>query len=102
MLSELSFTHYRRRSSLKLSQDDGRSFCLPPPGIGQSEPRYVSLEGVAKCMRCSAHFSMVRRKHHCRACGYVICGKCGSYKASLEWLAVGIFASFERHLQGNA
>ena len=30
-----------------------------------------------KCMRCSAGFSLFLRRHHCRACGHVVCNKCG-------------------------
>lgn len=31
------------------------------------------------CHLCLKMFTNVRRKHHCRACGEVICGKCSSY-----------------------
>lgn len=36
-------------------------------------------------MQCSVQFSMVRRKHHCRACGVVVCNKCSSHKANLAY-----------------
>ncbi|KAK3882102.1 hypothetical protein Pcinc_013508 [Petrolisthes cinctipes] len=28
------------------------------------------------CHRCRSQFTMIRRKHHCRACGQVFCGDC--------------------------
>ncbi|KAJ1128794.1 hypothetical protein NDU88_007169 [Pleurodeles waltl] len=38
-------------------------------------PDWVDAED---CHRCRVQFGVVTRKHHCRACGQIFCGKCSS------------------------
>ncbi|KAM5135292.1 hepatocyte growth factor-regulated tyrosine kinase substrate isoform 4-T4 [Mantella aurantiaca] len=38
-------------------------------------PDWVDAE---ECHRCRVQFGVVTRKHHCRACGQIFCGKCSS------------------------
>lgn len=40
---------------------------------------WVNDEDRFSCHICNKRFSMFRRKHHCRACGEIICGKCSLY-----------------------
>lgn len=41
---------------------------------------------VTMCMRCQEPFNaLTRRRHHCRACGYVVCARCSDYRAELKY-----------------
>ncbi len=41
---------------------------------------------VSYCMVCIAEFGWFGRRHHCRACGYVVCGSCSPYRAKIAGL----------------
>ena len=38
---------------------------------------------VRRCFACTVTFSLLKRKHHCRACGRVFCASCTSYRVEL-------------------
>ena len=57
----------------------------PPPPTGAvvsrgrprvSPPAWIPDEAAAACMGCGDSFNLLRRRHHCRACGKVFCGRC--------------------------
>ncbi|XP_016381152.1 FYVE, RhoGEF and PH domain-containing protein 4-like [Sinocyclocheilus rhinocerous] len=54
--------------------------------LGKRAPRWIRDNEVTMCMKCKEPFNpLTRRRHHCRACGYVVCYKCSDYKASLRY-----------------
>ncbi|XP_062373808.1 FYVE, RhoGEF and PH domain-containing protein 4 isoform X2 [Sardina pilchardus] len=54
--------------------------------LGRRAPRWIRDNEVTMCMKCKEPFNVLtRRRHHCRACGYVVCAKCSDNKASLEY-----------------
>jgi hypothetical protein len=56
---------YKRRSSFKVGKECSISVDMQKP------PQYIKMDGVHKCMDCGASFGVMKRKHHCRACGLV-------------------------------
>ncbi|XP_068442230.1 FYVE, RhoGEF and PH domain-containing protein 4-like [Clinocottus analis] len=54
--------------------------------LGRRAPRWIRDNEVTVCMKCQEAFNaLTRRRHHCRACGCVVCGKCSDNKAALEY-----------------
>ncbi|XP_056373498.1 FYVE, RhoGEF and PH domain-containing protein 4 isoform X2 [Hyla sarda] len=59
---------------------------VPFAELGLRAPRWIRDNEVTMCMKCKEQFNaLTRRRHHCRACGYVVCWKCSDYKAPLEY-----------------
>ena len=52
--------------------------------LGKISPFWIPDGDAANCMICDSRFTMVKRRHHCRACGKVLCGLCCSDKHALQ------------------
>uniref|UniRef100_A0A3Q1HGK9 Uncharacterized protein n=1 Tax=Anabas testudineus TaxID=64144 RepID=A0A3Q1HGK9_ANATE len=58
----------------------------PAEELGRRAPRWIRDNEVTMCMKCQEPFNtFTRRRHHCRACGLVVCGKCSDNKVALEY-----------------
>ncbi|XP_060885761.1 FYVE, RhoGEF and PH domain-containing protein 4-like isoform X1 [Labrus mixtus] len=54
--------------------------------LGRRAPRWIRDNQVTLCMKCQEPFNAItRRRHHCRACGCVVCWKCSDNKVALEY-----------------
>lgn len=62
-------------------------------------PVWIPDNATITCMQCTQDFTMLRRRHHCRACGRVICAQCSSQKTSIPSTAA-LNSPFHKHL-GN-
>ncbi|XP_076243285.1 smad anchor for receptor activation isoform X3 [Calliopsis andreniformis] len=53
--------------------------------LGKQPPFWVPDSYAQSCMLCDVKFTVLKRRHHCRACGKVLCNKCCSMKYKLEY-----------------
>ncbi|OCT87522.1 FYVE, RhoGEF and PH domain-containing protein 6 [Xenopus laevis] len=54
--------------------------------LGSKAPIWIPDGRVTMCMICTSEFTLTWRRHHCRACGKIICQACSTNKHSLEYL----------------
>lgn len=54
--------------------------------LGKVQPYWIPDSETTFCMQCNMKFSFIKRRHHCRACGQVLCSTCCSLKAKLEYM----------------
>lgn len=54
--------------------------------LGKVQPYWIPDNMTMCCMQCNQKFSFIKRRHHCRACGQVLCSTCCSLKAKLEYM----------------
>lgn len=57
-----------------------------PLNLGKEAPIWVPDHRVTMCQSCTAEFKVTFRRHHCRACGKVVCGICSDNKAPLQYM----------------
>lgn len=51
-------------------------------------PKWVPDDEFSYCQGCYTSFTVFNRRHHCRACGRLMCQKCSKYKRNLQKLGV--------------
>nr|CAD7423939.1 unnamed protein product [Timema monikensis] len=54
--------------------------------LGKLPPFWVPDADAPNCMLCDLKFTVLKRRHHCRACGKVLCSKCCCLKSRLEYM----------------
>ncbi|KAH1012040.1 hypothetical protein HUJ04_001286 [Dendroctonus ponderosae] len=54
--------------------------------LGKAAPLWIPDADAASCLHCDMKFTVIKRRHHCRACGLVLCSKCCGLKFRLEYL----------------
>lgn len=56
------------------------------PDLGRVPPYWIPDEMTNQCMQCDTKFSLMKRRHHCRACGLLLCSTCCNQKFHLVYL----------------
>uniref|UniRef100_W5L2W5 FYVE, RhoGEF and PH domain-containing protein 6-like n=1 Tax=Astyanax mexicanus TaxID=7994 RepID=W5L2W5_ASTMX len=54
--------------------------------LGSKAPIWIPDLRATMCMICTCEFTLTWRRHHCRACGKVVCQACSTNKYPLEYL----------------
>ncbi|KAM9467692.1 FYVE, RhoGEF and PH domain-containing protein 6 isoform 2-T2 [Clarias gariepinus] len=75
---KISFISSRSQESEEVSADDSP--------LGSKAPIWIPDLRTTMCMICTCEFTLTWRRHHCRACGKVVCQACSSNKYYLEYL----------------
>ena len=55
-----------------------------PLGLERTQILWADKSAATQCSVCSAAFGLITRKHHCRACGSVVCGSCSTGRWVLQ------------------
>ncbi|KAM6162701.1 FYVE, RhoGEF and PH domain-containing protein 5 [Erethizon dorsatum] len=54
--------------------------------LGERPPTLVPVTHAMMCMNCGCDFSLTLRRHHCHACGKIVCRNCSRNKYPLKYL----------------
>ncbi|RXG69118.1 Zinc finger FYVE domain-containing protein 9 [Armadillidium vulgare] len=54
--------------------------------IGAVAPFWIPDVEAPNCLECDIKFTIIRRRHHCRGCGRVLCAACCHFKAPLPYM----------------
>ncbi|KAB1261403.1 FYVE protein; RhoGEF and PH domain-containing protein 2 [Camelus dromedarius] len=74
------------KAAVQSPEGDPQEQELQSEELGLRAPQWVRDKMVTMCMRCREPFNALkRRRHHCRACGYVVCARCSDYRAELKY-----------------
>jgi len=70
----------KSKSGLKIVCQHDRE-CAP---WDMAEPHWVPDKDADYCIACKTKFDFIKRRHHCRRCGQIYCGKCSSHKVQFH------------------
>lgn len=84
--SDLTPSTIQQNDDLSASQIHLICLGLTVNQLGKIQPYWMPDNTSNTCMQCQLKFSLIKRRHHCRACGQVLCSQCCSLRAKLDYL----------------
>ncbi|XP_064604770.1 FYVE, RhoGEF and PH domain-containing protein 5-like [Liolophura sinensis] len=78
--------HSHKRSTFQFGHHSSQPDLNRDFTLGSKAPVWIPDSRVTMCMMCTVEFTVTWRRHHCRACGKVVCGSCSDNKAPLQYL----------------
>jgi hypothetical protein len=72
---ETGFLPTLEESKVK-TEEDGTEDIIPPIMMADGSSQ--------RCTICACKFTMIRRRHHCRRCGILVCGPCSTKRICLK------------------
>lgn len=76
---KITFIASRSQDEADVALDNGAP-------LGSKAPIWIPDLRATMCMICTCEFTLTWRRHHCRACGKVVCQACSTNKYYLEYL----------------
>lgn len=76
---KITFIASRSQEESEIAVDNGAP-------LGSKAPIWIPDLRATMCMICTCEFTLTWRRHHCRACGKVVCQTCSTHKYYLEYL----------------
>jgi len=82
----LKFVNQNEGSLARMNSQYTKIHVLKTEEVEQvsSAPIWVPDNEAVQCMECGIKFTTLRRRHHCRRCGNVVCGKCSDQNIRLD------------------
>ncbi|XP_061524435.1 FYVE, RhoGEF and PH domain-containing protein 6 [Phycodurus eques] len=87
-IAEAIDDHAKKKISFISSRSQEEADGAPDSGapLGSKAPIWIPDLRATMCMICTCEFTLTWRRHHCRACGKVVCQACSANKYYLEYL----------------
>ena len=83
---KLNMTNVERERSGTVSEtkEEGPPKRTDPQKSNKYNIEWAIDQDYPNCYECQIKFTMFRRRHHCRLCGHIFCGKCCKVKVVVE------------------